>query len=36
MYTNELIFKTEIDYRHRKQTYGDQGGKMENKLGICN
>ena len=25
--TNELIYKTEI-YRHRKQTYGYQRGKM--------
>ena len=25
--TNELIYKTETDHRHRKQTYGYQRGK---------
>ena len=25
--TNERIFKTEIDHRHRKQAYSYQGGK---------
>ena len=32
--TNELIYKTEIDHRHRKQTYGYQGGKGGYKLGV--
>ena len=25
--TNEVIYKTEIDHRHRKQTYGYQRGE---------
>ena len=29
--TNELIYKTEIDHRHRKQTYGYQ--RRRDKLG---
>ena len=34
--TNELIYKTETDFRHRKQTYGYQRGKEvgRDKLGV--
>ena len=32
--TNELIYKTEIDHGHRKQTYGYQRGKEGCKLGV--
>ena len=33
--TNELIYKIEIDPRHRKQTYGYQRGKQGmDKLGV--
>ena len=35
--TNEVIYKTEIDHRHGKQTYGYQrgkGGGINSELGI--
>ena len=33
--TNEFIYKTETDFRHRKQIYGSKGeGVRKDKLGI--
>ena len=32
--TNESTYKTEITHTYRKQTYGYQRGRGENKLGV--